>query len=159
LRRRERCRAEARGADRAGLVWLQSRSRVTRRAREGALRFPREARPAPRRRAAHRVSLSARDDATAARRLRPRRCRPSGAVRSPGRRGRYPEAHRAARGDLLAACPQAVTRAAVVSLALCLAACIPVGMLPGGKLDGELVTEPVNDWSFTHDVQKIQLET
>ena len=55
-----------------------------------------------------------------------------------------------------------MSRAAVVAAALCLAACGafgPIGWMHGGKLDGEAVAAPVDDWSFTRDVQKIQLET
>ena len=53
-----------------------------------------------------------------------------------------------------------MTRLAFVAAAsLALACGNPHGMLPGGKLDGQLVTAPVDDWSFTHDAKTVQLET
>lgn len=57
-----------------------------------------------------------------------------------------------------------MTRAVLLSAAaaLCLVACGavgPLGWMPGGRLDGETVTAPVDDWSFTHDVKKVQVET
>ncbi len=45
---------------------------------------------------------------------------------------------------------------ALVALAL---GCGPIGPLSGGPLIGELVVEPVSDWSFTDDVPLIQVET
>jgi hypothetical protein len=51
-------------------------------------------------------------------------------------------------------------RSLAAAAALALAACGgPLGWVPGGRLDGTLVTTPVTDWSFTDSVQKIQLET
>ena len=42
----------------------------------------------------------------------------------------------------------------------CLAGCGgPLGMIHGGKLDGMAVSDSVEDWSFTRDVEEIQLET
>jgi hypothetical protein len=38
-------------------------------------------------------------------------------------------------------------------------ACGPLGWISGGKLNGELVTAPVSDWSFSDAEQKVQLET
>ncbi len=55
-----------------------------------------------------------------------------------------------------------MTRVAAAAAALLFAACAavgPIGCLHGGRLDGETVVAPVEDWSFTHDVQKIQVET
>jgi hypothetical protein len=53
-----------------------------------------------------------------------------------------------------------VTRVALAAAALFLAACGgPLGWIHGGRLDGELVSAPVDDWSFTHEAEKIQLET
>ena len=40
-----------------------------------------------------------------------------------------------------------------------LCACGPVGPIPGGKLSGELVTQPVTDWSFSDEFKNIQIET
>ena len=48
---------------------------------------------------------------------------------------------------------------AVACAVLALAACGPVGPIPGGKLEGEVVAEPVDDWSFTNPHETIQLET
>lgn len=47
---------------------------------------------------------------------------------------------------------------ALAVLAL-LAACGPVARFPGGRLRGELVTEPVSDWSFSDAFQTIAVET
>jgi hypothetical protein len=47
--------------------------------------------------------------------------------------------------------------AACAVLVVC--ACGPVGPIPGGKLEGEVVAEPVDDWSFTNPHETIQLET
>jgi hypothetical protein len=54
-----------------------------------------------------------------------------------------------------------VTRSVLAAAALALAACSggPAGWLHGGRLDGEVVTAPVDDWSFTREEQTIQLET
>lgn len=38
-------------------------------------------------------------------------------------------------------------------------ACEPWGPIPGGDLEGSLVTEPVVDWSFTDSRQTVELET
>jgi hypothetical protein len=46
---------------------------------------------------------------------------------------------------------------AVVAIALF--GCGPLGPIPGNWLRGELVTEPVQDWSFTDDYFEIQVET
>ena len=40
---------------------------------------------------------------------------------------------------------------------LALAACGPLGPIPGGKLAGELVSEPVVDWSFTDALETIEI--
>ena len=51
-------------------------------------------------------------------------------------------------------------RGFLAATALLLAACSgPFGWIPGGRLDGDVVAAPVEDWSFTHEVQKIQVET
>ena len=42
---------------------------------------------------------------------------------------------------------------------LALAACGPLGPIPGGKLAGELVSAPVVDWSFTDAISNIEIET
>jgi len=55
-----------------------------------------------------------------------------------------------------------VTRFALAAAALLVAACSmmqPIGWMHGGRLEGETVAAPVDDWSFTRDVQKIQVET
>ena len=39
------------------------------------------------------------------------------------------------------------------------AACEPLGPIPGGRLGGREVAEPVADWSFARDAQTIQIET
>jgi hypothetical protein len=49
-------------------------------------------------------------------------------------------------------------RAVCVAAAL-LCACGPVGPIPGGQLSGELVTDPVSDWSFSDEFKNIRLET
>ena len=54
-----------------------------------------------------------------------------------------------------------MTRAALAAAVL-LAACGaggPVGWMHGGKLDGQVVAAPVDDWAFTRGVETIQLET
>jgi len=38
-------------------------------------------------------------------------------------------------------------------------ACGPHGPLPGGRLDGEIVTAPVDDWSFASALETISVET
>lgn len=43
------------------------------------------------------------------------------------------------------------------AVALCLA-CGPLVTLPGGRLDGEVAAPPA-DWSFSNDVEVVQLET
>jgi hypothetical protein len=50
-------------------------------------------------------------------------------------------------------------RLAVACAVLAAAACGPVGPIPGGKLEGEIVAEPVEDWSFTNPHDTIALET
>ena len=51
-------------------------------------------------------------------------------------------------------------RLALVLAALALGACGgPLGLIPGGKLDGEPVDAPVDDWSFASKTEKLQLET
>ncbi|HKC51835.1 MAG TPA: nitroreductase/quinone reductase family protein [Myxococcota bacterium] len=53
-----------------------------------------------------------------------------------------------------------MTRASLVAAALWLAACGgPIGWIHDGRLDGQVVSAPVDDWSFTRDVQTVQLET
>ena len=53
-----------------------------------------------------------------------------------------------------------MTRALLASAALVLVACGgPLGWIPGGRLDGEVAAAPVEDWSFTRELQKIQVET
>ncbi|MGH0035288.1 MAG: hypothetical protein ACQGVK_09700 [Myxococcota bacterium] len=44
-------------------------------------------------------------------------------------------------------------------LAACLLGCGPIGPIPGGALGGEVVSAPVDDWSFTADIETAQLET
>jgi hypothetical protein len=44
-------------------------------------------------------------------------------------------------------------------LALLIAGCGPIGPFPGGRLRGELVVEPVTDWSFTDEHMTIAVET
>ena len=48
---------------------------------------------------------------------------------------------------------------ALVALASILLACGPLGPIPGGRLSGEVVSTPVEDWSFASAVETIQLET
>ena len=48
---------------------------------------------------------------------------------------------------------------ALAALFAVLAACEPIGPIPGGKLAGELVTTPVDDWSFSNSEENLQLET
>jgi hypothetical protein len=54
--------------------------------------------------------------------------------------------------------PPLETAAALAALCL-LAACEPSDRRPGLWLRGEVVAEPVSDWSFTSDVQEIFVET
>jgi len=49
-------------------------------------------------------------------------------------------------------------RAACIAAAL-LCACGPIGPIPGGRLSGELVTEPVTDWSFSDEFDNVHVET
>jgi hypothetical protein len=45
-------------------------------------------------------------------------------------------------------------------LALLVAACGgPIGPIPGGELDGEVVEEHPSDWSFTDEIETIEVET
>ena len=46
----------------------------------------------------------------------------------------------------------------VLLLSVLLAACGPLGPLPGGALDGELAASPPTDWSFSDAHTTIQLE-
>jgi len=46
----------------------------------------------------------------------------------------------------------------VVCVGLALA-CGPIGPIPGGRLSGEVVSTPVDDWSFVASVETIQVET
>jgi hypothetical protein len=48
---------------------------------------------------------------------------------------------------------------ALVALAVLALACGPLGPIPGGRLSGEVVSAPVDDWSFAGALEKIQLET
>jgi hypothetical protein len=48
---------------------------------------------------------------------------------------------------------------ALLALAVASAACEPKDRRPGLWLSGELVTEPVTDWSFTDSIFEIQVET
>lgn len=47
----------------------------------------------------------------------------------------------------------------LVTLASIGLACGPFGPIPGGRLSGEVVSAPVEDWSFASGVETIQLET
>ena len=51
-----------------------------------------------------------------------------------------------------------IAKTAVLVL-LVFAGCGPIGPIPGGALSGEVVSEPVADWSFTDQVENAQLET
>ena len=42
---------------------------------------------------------------------------------------------------------------------LALAACEPLGPIPGGRLGGREAAEPVADWSFARDAETIEVET
>jgi hypothetical protein len=44
-------------------------------------------------------------------------------------------------------------------LLLLAAGCEPRGPLPGGRLDGELVAERIDDWSFAANHDRIEIET
>ena len=48
---------------------------------------------------------------------------------------------------------------ALIALASISLACRPLGPIPGGRLSGEVVSSPVEDWSFASAVETIQLET
>jgi hypothetical protein len=50
-------------------------------------------------------------------------------------------------------------RLAGIALAALALACGPMGPLSGGKLDGERVTTPVGDWSFSDASDTVALET
>ena len=50
-------------------------------------------------------------------------------------------------------------RIAMVALLAALVGCEPMGPIPGGKLSGEVVTEPVGDWGFASGEETLQLET
>ena len=51
-------------------------------------------------------------------------------------------------------------RLALALAALALGACGgPLGWVPGGKLDGEPVDAPIDDWSFASKTENLQLET
>jgi len=53
-----------------------------------------------------------------------------------------------------------VTRAlALAALVGALLACEPMGPIPGGRLSGEVVAAPVDDWSFASAAETLQLET
>jgi hypothetical protein len=52
-----------------------------------------------------------------------------------------------------------VRRLVLVAAALAAACAGPTSMFHGGRLDGETVTAPVEDWSFTDAVKTIQVET
>lgn len=47
----------------------------------------------------------------------------------------------------------------VAALAVGVLACGPHGPIPGGSLPGEVVTTPVDDWSFAKGVETIAIET
>jgi hypothetical protein len=49
--------------------------------------------------------------------------------------------------------------AALVALSALVVACSPSDRRPGTWLSGEVVQEPVEDWSFTDDAQEIFVET
>lgn len=46
---------------------------------------------------------------------------------------------------------------ALCTLAIALAACCPLVMIPGGKLSGTVNPLP-GDWPFSHEIETIQLE-
>jgi hypothetical protein len=48
---------------------------------------------------------------------------------------------------------------AAAVLALGALACGPHGPVPGGRLSGEVVTTPVDDWSFAQGLETIAIET
>ncbi len=53
-----------------------------------------------------------------------------------------------------------MNRLVLVSIALLLlTACGPVWRIAGGRLFGEVTTEPVSDWSFTDEIGTIAIET
>jgi hypothetical protein len=51
---------------------------------------------------------------------------------------------------------RSIALAALASISL---ACGPLGPIPGGRLSGEVVNSPMEDWSFASDVETIELET
>lgn len=54
--------------------------------------------------------------------------------------------------------PRRRARALGVAAGLALAGNGPCGPLPGGRLSGEVVTEPVHDWSFAAKVRHCQFD-
>ncbi len=48
---------------------------------------------------------------------------------------------------------------ALLFLCLLALACGPLGPLPGGELSGVVATRPPQDWSFTDEIDTVQLET
>lgn len=55
--------------------------------------------------------------------------------------------------------PSASRTGLALTLAALALACQPIGPVPGGRLHGEVVTEPVSDWSFARDHATIAVET
>ena len=49
--------------------------------------------------------------------------------------------------------------ALLLGLSLALAACGPIWRIPGGRLFGEEVVGPVDDWSFSDDIPLAAIET
>ncbi len=47
----------------------------------------------------------------------------------------------------------------LVGLAFALSGCGPLGPMSGGKLDGPVHAQPVEDWSFVGDQENCQIET
>jgi hypothetical protein len=50
-------------------------------------------------------------------------------------------------------------RLALVALLATLVGCEPMGPIPGGRLSGEVVATPVDDWAFAGGEETLQLET
>jgi len=50
-------------------------------------------------------------------------------------------------------------RLALVALVGALCGCEPMGPIPGGRLSGEVVATPVDDWTFATAIETLQLET